>query len=73
MMADDNSVVAAWPEEECPQGCGEVGRVLWMVHQNGGVTSRCLGCRRDSFLDENFDWVYSDLGYQGPLAVVTRW
>jgi len=76
MMVDDSRrVVAAWAEEECPQGCGEAGRVLWMVHCDGGLTSRCLGCRRDSYLTENFDWVYTDIGYEygEAWAIAARW
>ena len=87
-MTDDSYVVAAALGElvevishrvvasrqgECPQECGEVGQVFYFVHADGGITVRCLGCRRDSFLDENFDWVYADLEYRVPLAVVTRW
>jgi len=68
-------VVACWEESSCPMGCGESGQVFLFIHADGGMTSRCMSCRRDAYLSETFEWVYSDIGYEfgEPWALIARW
>jgi len=69
-----HQVVSAWEESSCPMECGQVGQVFFFVHGDGGMTSRCMGCRRDSYLSGTFEWVYSDIGgeFGEPWALIAR-